>query len=385
MVAAAPFRCLVMLPKGHPNLAARLLSGMVASIVSLPGWVIIHEPELASVEDFRRGLAAQRWDGILALPSGWSVGGPLHGLSLPVVTMANVEADLPGVLIDDVLVGKLAASHAGGPGRHQVVVGDWDVPWQQDRIRGWKAVYPDAPVHWITRDPRTSRDLLAHLPRPATLFALHDLLAESLVLAAHDLGLRVGSEVRIIGVDDSPRARLSRPTLSSIALPIEAVGRQAVRLLADVVAGRPVERRQRIPPLAVMRRASSDPLHDGPTWLQEIQEHLRMSVYAGESKTIPQLLSGFGRSRSTIERAWRATTGETLLDALRLLRCQVALERLQEGNRDLAAVAASLGLPGRRNLNRLLRQCLGGELADAMTMGTSTEVPIAATRPGGGP
>jgi len=122
--------------------------------------------------------------------------------------------------------------------------------------------------------------------------------------------------------------------------------------------------------VGLIRRESTDPFIQAPAWVREIRDHLLMSLHAGETKSIPQLISGYGFSQTTIERAWRSISGETMRDFLRHHRCQIALDRLRTGRLGIDGIAASLGLANSRCLMRLLKHHLGGELAAAMAIGS---------------
>ncbi|AXG80895.1 LacI family DNA-binding transcriptional regulator [Streptomyces paludis] len=61
--------------------------------------------------------------------------------------------------------------------------------------------------------------------------AASDALAMGCYQALRDRGARPGADVAVIGFDDSPTAALLSPGLSTVAQPLEAVGRECVRLL----------------------------------------------------------------------------------------------------------------------------------------------------------
>ncbi|GAA3904635.1 LacI family DNA-binding transcriptional regulator [Streptomyces sp. NPDC002387] len=95
--------------------------------------------------------------------------------------------------------------------------------------------------------------------------AASDMLALGCYHALRERESAPGRDVSVIGFDDSPTAAILSPTLSTIAQPMEAVGRECVRLLlarmADASA--PPERVLLEPFLVV--RDSTPAVHPGPS------------------------------------------------------------------------------------------------------------------------
>ena len=89
--------------------------------------------------------------------------------------------------------------------------------------------------------------------------AANDNLARGVVDVALDAGLTVPGHVAVVGFDDSTLARLGRPRLSSVRVPLQELGRTALCLLRDRLRGLRIE-----PSCIVFRgrlipRASSQP------------------------------------------------------------------------------------------------------------------------------
>ncbi len=57
--------------------------------------------------------------------------------------------------------------------------------------------------------------------------------------ALREAGRRVPGDVALVGVDDSPVARLMDPPLTSVRQPIEEMGRTMARMLTAEIAGGP--------------------------------------------------------------------------------------------------------------------------------------------------
>lgn len=73
--------------------------------------------------------------------------------------------------------------------------------------------------------------LLSHENRPTAVYATTDFAAIAAINAAHMLGLRVPHDVAIVGVGNTPDARLAAPTLTTVG-PTDFYERQA-RIIVD--------------------------------------------------------------------------------------------------------------------------------------------------------
>jgi LacI family transcriptional regulator len=75
------------------------------------------------------------------------------------------------------------------------------------------------------------RELLARTDRPTAIFAGNDEMASGVYGAAHELGVRIPDDLSIIGFDDAPIATRMWPTMTSVRLPVRAMGRAAAEKL----------------------------------------------------------------------------------------------------------------------------------------------------------
>jgi DNA-binding LacI/PurR family transcriptional regulator len=81
------------------------------------------------------------------------------------------------------------------------------------------------------------RALLARRPDLDAVFAASDLMAAGALEALRAAGRRVPDDVAVVGFDDSALARWSEPPLTSVAQPVEEMGRQMARLLLARIGG----------------------------------------------------------------------------------------------------------------------------------------------------
>ncbi|MFC4047711.1 LacI family DNA-binding transcriptional regulator [Dactylosporangium siamense] len=84
---------------------------------------------------------------------------------------------------------------------------------------------------------RAVHELLARTPDVDAVFAASDLMAVGALRALRELGRRVPDDVSLVGFDDVAIARQTDPPLTTVHQPVEAMGREMVRLLLARIAG----------------------------------------------------------------------------------------------------------------------------------------------------
>lgn len=100
---------------------------------------------------------------------------------------------------------------------------------------------------------------LAH--PPDGIFAVSDRLAIGATVALKRRGVSIPQDVALIGFNDEPTAALVTPTLSSVAQPIEEIGRTAARLLLNQIKYKdkePFVSEVAVLPTSLVIRESSD-------------------------------------------------------------------------------------------------------------------------------
>ena len=73
----------------------------------------------------------------------------------------------------------------------------------------------------------------------SALFAIADSFAIAAIKAFHDEGLSVPEDCSVIAIDGINMSLYSIPTLTTLVQPKEALGKEAVKILTDVLAGKP--------------------------------------------------------------------------------------------------------------------------------------------------
>lgn len=103
---------------------------------------------------------------------------------------------------------------------------------------------------------RAMADLLAAGERPQCVFAVADIMAIGAMSAMRDAGFLPGEDIAVAGFDDIPLLRDVTPGLTTVSLPLEGIGAEAMRVALDDAVCPPgpvrgsVQIRESTPPLS---------------------------------------------------------------------------------------------------------------------------------------
>lgn len=232
--------------------------------------------------------------------------------------------------------------------------------------------HPLGAQHWIEQFEELAR-WLRRLETPIGLFASTDIGARQVLEACQTIGLRVPSDVAVVGVDnDEMICELTSPPLSSIEQGSLRMGYEAAELLDRLMAGRTAGAlRRAIAPEALVARLSTDVLacEDGDlaAALRFIREH------ACDPIGVADVLDAVPLSRSTLEKRCLAVLGRSLHAEICRVRIQRAQHLLAGTNLLVKQVAQHCGFRHVPAMNRLFRRHVGqtpAEYRRAKTVGS---------------
>ena len=209
-------------------------------------------------------------------------------------------------------------------------------------------------------DDRARRDLvhwLAELPPPVGLFTRDDFLAQKVMdwIPPEWMPERLA----LLGVgNDSIICELTRPTLSSVERNAREIGRAAARLLQRIMEG------ESMPPQAFLLepgqvierqstglRYTADPLITKAVRL--IEETLADAPPANE------LCTRLKVSRSTLEKRFMATLGQTIWQQRRHLQLEHAKYLLATTSDSMSSIAEQCGFANQQRLTEAFRRNTG--------------------------
>jgi LacI family transcriptional regulator len=310
-------------------------------------------------------LRGWKGDGILSRTGSAALARRLRATSVPVVELRSrrLLPRAPWVGVDNRALGAMVASHLLERGFRNfglLALGGEDFFRERCdnfvsslRDRGFRCdVLPSPAGPWEAQQRALVR-WVRSLPRPAGVMACTDQLGFWLLDACMRAGVAVPEEVAVVGVEnDEALCAMSRPPLSSVALPTERIGYEAARVLDRLMQGRAVPKhRIAIEPLGVVARQSSDVVAVGDPRLAAALRHIRERACGGIG--VDDVLRAAPMSRSSLERGLRKFLGRSPHDELRRVRLEGAKRLLAETDLKLSAVAQRSGF---RHVQRLCEQ-----------------------------
>jgi len=213
-----------------------------------------------------------RVDGLLVMSPHADADFLQHNLpvGLPAV-LINTGAELPGHarFVVDNYGGALAMTrHLVAAGRKRIafIAGPKGNLEAQERLRGYRAGLKPGMRELVLEGDfsqetgfSAGRRIAQTRPRPDAVFAANDLTAIGCLAALGEAGLRVPEDVALAGFDDIPIARYVAPALTTIRVPIAALGAAALEMLAKGVEapGTQVSLSTAMPVELIVRRSCS--------------------------------------------------------------------------------------------------------------------------------
>lgn len=156
------------------------------------------------------------------------------------------------VVPDDHHGATLAVGHLVSLGHRRIAIINGPENWHNSRARfvGYRdelqrhnlAFDPDLvqPGDWEIESGYAATQHLLKLALPPTaVFAANDLMALGAIYAIHDAGLNVPDDMAVVGYDNRDFARIVRPRLTTVVMPVYEMGEVATAaLLAQIADGR---------------------------------------------------------------------------------------------------------------------------------------------------
>lgn len=207
-----------------------------------------NDPKLE--QEYIYKLVGQQVGGIVLISSTLNeeAVGDLADLQTPLVLCDRLIAGTPfdAVLIDNYKAAHEAVSYFIDQGHERIahLAGPRNIQSAENRKIGYLDAMRFAGLEPFVSVGTFSYESGAHQIgavideyKPTALFAANDMLALGAMQEIYRRGLRVPEDIAIIGCDDIAFCTMSRPTLSSISIPVYQIGVTAVQLLEDQMKG----------------------------------------------------------------------------------------------------------------------------------------------------
>ncbi len=256
---------------------------------------------------------------------------------------------------DDFITGRRAGEYLRRLGfKRFAFFGVHAVVWSNRRKAGFQeavGVHPkgletfERPLEWW-KDPELEeqelRKRLGALSRPTAVFACNDIAGLKVAEACRRSGITVPEEIAILGVDDEDLiCELADPSLSSVRLDGEGIGRAAAELLDQAMGGELGEKKRLVAPRDIIERESTRTMvandEAASRALSWIRSHAVRGAKAGDLAAI------FPGSRRTLEKRFKGAWGKTIHQAFVEVRLERAKVMLAESDFTLDEVAERSG------------------------------------------
>ena len=266
-----------------PNIAnpffARVVRG-IEQVAQKGGYAVLlgdTQDDPAREAEYLHLVQSRQADGVIqlsaridpkALSRLWSAGSP----AAIVNACECVDIDFcPRIRIDNAAAGRAMTEHllALGHRRIGVLTGPPRSPLTRDRLAGHRQALEAAGVAYdpaltVVGDfsPQSGFDGALKLAgaRPTALFCFSDEMAVGAMRALRTLGLGVPGDVSVAGFDDIDLAHFTEPPLTTIAQPMEDLGRTAMGVLLDILnGGQPGGSTEILPTRLVVRDSTAAP------------------------------------------------------------------------------------------------------------------------------
>ncbi len=302
-------------------------------------WTAFHDDQ-ARVETEPYWLRSKRWDGVISRHTTPALVKACAQRKIPLVDLNDrpIYPGVPKIRPDNVSLGHLGAEHFLEKGhQHFGFSGFSSESWSCERRDGFvealqlagrkcdlfEVNYPgDLTPSWDTEQIASQCDWLKRLPKPVAIMACNDMRAQQILTAADFNGMLVPEEVAVLGTNNDPiRCELAYPPLSSVAPNAFQSGYRGAEVLAEMLAGRkPSNYDQRIEPLGVVTRPSTDALAINDRNVAAALNYIRVNACAGIK--VEAVSKHAFASRSQLEKKFRQYLGRSPQAEIR--RVQVA-------------------------------------------------------------
>lgn len=336
-----------------------ILHGIMSFVRAKTSWVI-HTHRL-SIKNLRKRSASSS-SGIIVQSYCPEIIQTIDAFSIPAVCIGSNWGNdkIPSVNVDNVSVGKLAGKHFVERGFTNFgYFGGKKSNKSNQRESGfaqilhqhgydYRAFYKKIPLTSYTSeileaDNNQLCQYLLSLPKPAAIFVYNDYRALMVNQACNHLDIGVPEEVAILGVDnDADACNLGYPPLSSIDMPKQQLGFEAMKMLHKLICGEKlIQQSLSFTPLRVVVRLSSDitAISDPDLILamRFIREHVDTAI------TVEDICDQLTISRRKLEKLMKDKFGRSPLKEINRAHVERAKKLLAETNMKMPGVAAASG------------------------------------------
>lgn len=266
----------ILFPEVSSQFSSKILRGVEEEAHELRSSVIVCNTASYGKRTMKylEVLAEKRIDGILFVSEKITAEyyKKLESIKVPVVLVAteSYQYHLPFVKVDDRHAAYTATSYLIKNGHTNIgmISGNKEDPIAGlPRIEGYKQALTANGLNVDDDNMVFSKGfsfedglanlpiLLRKVPDLTAIFAASDSIAMGAISAAYKLGIRIPDDISIIGYDNLPIAEMSIPPLTTVAQPLEKMGKVAANMLFSMMESGQIAE-SRIMPHSIVERES---------------------------------------------------------------------------------------------------------------------------------
>jgi len=284
---------------------------------------------------------------------------------------------IPRVMVNHFQGGRLAAEHLLKCGVRHLALFGWKGAWYANQRRlGFMKRAAEAGIEchshlwpymekdgtkktWMQRIIEPAR-WLATLPRPCGVFAIHDYMAQLLMEACTEAGMKIPDDIALMGMDnDLMIGEHSAPKLTSVSRNSERVGWEAAALLDRMMRGEAAPGADLlVEPDGVVARQSTERWYCEEPVLQRALDFMR--AHLSQPFNIDHLAAHAGVSKRTLEIRCREQLQSSPHQLVIKLRIEYAKELLlRPGKLSIEKAAAACGFGSAQAFQLAFRRMTG--------------------------
>lgn len=217
-------------------------------------------------------LSSMNADGIIITANNEHLDEELENCKLPVVVLdKSVGAQYnASVQSDNYQGGKMSTEHLIRCGCRKIVLmrGPQQYASSQQRFLGYvdacnehhiQPLFVNSGFNW-EEGRGGALELFRRFPDAEGILATSDMVALSLYKLLYEQGKSVPDDMMIVGYDGIVLSELMTPALTTVAQPVETIGRKAVKLILEQVETGKIEQKENILPVSLVIRETTKQL-----------------------------------------------------------------------------------------------------------------------------
>lgn len=202
--------------------------------------------------------------------SGYEPLSAIQKLRNRVVVIGRHDVNFPAIMVDNISGAALAVQHLIDLGHSRIGFIGWaeNSTTAADRLSGYTGALAQNSCRFdpsLVRKGKLTpasgyseaKKLLSRKKRPTAIFAGNDLMAFGVIYAAIEMGMRVPEDLAVVGFDNIPLSSFFVPPLSTVEIPMFALGANSMETLIDLIADKKTSRIKLYKTKLIARKSSS--------------------------------------------------------------------------------------------------------------------------------